>query len=136
MAVFKSYRLLIAAIVVLPFAGCRALSSTPDKRIVKEFARIDALMISARPDPIEITDAATIQKLRQIYEQAKWEPFIDTMPHDTVSIKCMRNGQESFNLLFGAGWLIECEDERSPIRKAILEEGPRDWLYELTRQEH
>jgi hypothetical protein len=46
----------------------------------------------------------------------------------------MRDGHESFTLLFGAGWLIEWEYEKGAIRKSILDEESRDWLYKLTGQ--
>ena len=59
---------------------------------------------------------------------------IDTMPADVVAIRCMRDGDESFRLLFGAGWLIEWEHEKGAIRKSILDKESRDWLYKLTGQ--
>ena len=135
MLVLKSYQFSIVAIVILQLVGCRSLSSTPDKTIVNKFAHIDTLMITADPEPIEITDSATIQQLKQLYEQAKWKPFIDTMPADVVAIKCMQDGEESFRLLFGAGWLIEWEYDNGAIRKSILDADSRDWLYKLTGQD-
>ena len=135
MAVLKSYRLLIAAAVILQLVGCHSLSSTPDKTIVNKFAHVDALMITADSEPIEITDPETIQQLKQLYEQAKWKPFIDTMPADVVAIKCMQDGDESFRLLFGAGWLIEWEYEKGAIRRSMLDKDSRNWLYKLTGQD-
>ena len=132
MAVHDSYQLPIVALVILQLAGCRSLSSTADKTIVNKFAHIDTLMITAKREPIEITDTATIQKLKQLYEQAKWKPFIDTMPADVVAIKCMQGDNESFRLLFGAGWLIEWEYEKGAIRKSILDKDSHDWLDTLT----
>lgn len=134
MNVPKSLQLLISAAVILSVVGCRSLSSTPDKAIVNRFIKIDALIIAADPEAIEITDVATIQRLKQLYESARWKPFIDTMPADVVAIKCMQGSDESFRLLFGAGWLIEWEHEKGAIRKSILDENSRNWLYELTVQ--
>ena len=71
MAVHDSYQLPIVALVILQLAGCRSLSSTADKTIVNKFAHIDTLMITAKREPIEITDTSTIQKLKQLYEQAR-----------------------------------------------------------------
>jgi hypothetical protein len=130
----KIFPPLKAAIVLLLVVGCRSLSSTPDKTIVNKFANIDTLIITAKPEPIEVSDGATVQRLKQLYEQANWKPFIDTMPADVVAIRCMRDGDESFRLLFGAGWLIEWEHEKGAIRKSILDKESRDWLYKLTGQ--
>lgn len=134
MHVFKFRQLLISIVVILHVVGCRLLSSTPNKTIVNRFTKIDTLIITADPEAIEITDAATIQRLKQIYQNARWKPFIDTMPSDAVAIKCMRGGDESFRLLFGAGWLIEWEYEKGAIRKSTLNAESCDWLYELTGQ--
>ncbi len=131
MATFRSYQLVPVAIVTLQLAGCRMLNSTPDKTIVSKFENIDTLMISADPIPIQITDAETIDQLKQLYERANWKPFIDTTPADVVAIKCMQGGEESFRLLFGAGWLIEWEYDKGGIRKSILDTESRDWLYAM-----
>lgn len=130
----QCYPHVIVVFAALQLVGCRSLSSTPNTTIINKFAKVDTLMIGFDPETIEITDAATIQKLKQLYEQARWKPFIDTMPSDAVAIKCMQGGDESFRLLFGAGWLIEWEHEKGAIRKSILDKESRDWLYELTGQ--
>jgi hypothetical protein len=131
MAVQRIQIALIAATV--SFAGCGMLSRMPDKNIVNKFDDVTSLRIPNKGHPIEITDPSSIRRLKTIYATARWKPFWDTMPNDVVTIKCMQNDEELFQLLYGATWLIEWHDDQRG-RKAILDETSHEWLDELVQR--
>lgn len=111
--------------------GCRSISPYPDKAIISQFESVDLLEISRDKQKIEITDPQEIQKLKQIYAEAKWSPYAATMPSGMIHIDCKQGDKTLFSLLHGT-WLIEWSKDTGPVRKAKLDGEAVAWMQELT----
>ncbi len=122
-------------LVLLSIAGCHTLTSSPDPKIISKFSGVDSLIIKTETKQIKIDDPAVIQRLKTIYEQAKWKTFRDTMSVDTISIKCMNKGEESFRFLFTRHSLLERKSEKYGYRKSVLDEESSKWLRTITKTE-
>ena len=75
----KVARLLI---ILLPFAahGCQLSSHAPNPQWVADFQKANSILIRNHDNPYAISDAETINRLRSIYENAKWKPYWHTLP--------------------------------------------------------
>lgn len=110
--------------------GCRSLSTVSDKGIIAQFESVDSIEISRGKQRIKITDPQEIQKLKQIYAEAKWSPYADTMPSGIIHIDCKQGDRTLFSLLYGT-WLMEWSKDAGPVRKAKLDVESAAWMREL-----
>lgn len=120
-------------LIVILFAclGCRSLSTVSDTGIIAQFDSVDALEVSRGKQKIKITSPRKIQNLKTVYANAKWSPWVDTMPSGIVHIDCKRGDETLFSLLYGT-WLIEWSKETGPVRKAKLDAEAVALMQELT----
>ncbi len=125
----------VAVSFSLALAGCRLLSTLPDRTIVEDFAEVNVLFIRKGDSQMKIvSDPIAIARLRRIYQDAKWHLFADTVPADIVDISCHQGKSHRFTLLYGAGWLIEEKQPGGVWRKAYLDEPSRQWLDKLVAE--
>ena len=113
----------VAMLALSSITGCSALNPLPEQSVLRTFRNADRLVANGH----EITDAETIDGLRNIYRSAKWRPFIDTEPADQVSIEVYSGTARVLHFRYGAGWLME------ESRKCILTEDQQKWMTEKIR---
>lgn len=121
-------RSVLFALISSVLAGCKSLSPFADRRVVAKFDQVDSIEVLSNRDIVRvIDDAATISRMKSIYENAKWRPWMDTMPSGGRRFVCKAGDDVLFELIW-VGWLIEWEETSGPIRKATLEPADSKWL--------
>jgi hypothetical protein len=53
-----------------------------------------------------------ITQIERAFARAKWRPFIDTIPADSVGYRAMNDDIELFSFTYGAGWIWSGEVTR------------------------
>lgn len=116
---------LIFLLIILPHAiiGCSTTSVSPQARTMQDFETVDSLQIN----DVVITDTETIDHLREIYQRAKWRPYIATMPAGMMLITAKSQGNDLFYLHYRGGTLLESRDG-GDVRQATLNEDDEQWM--------
>lgn len=77
-----------------------------------------------------ITSQDEISQIEQAFARAKWRPFIDTIPADSVGFRAMNGDIELFEFTYGAGWIYNWSANPRVMGKGI----PTDADRQLFRQ--
>lgn len=116
-------RIGLAILTIALSTGCSALNPFPKPSVIRTLEDADRIVANGH----EITDRSTIEGLRDLYQHAKWRPFIDTQPADQISIKLFHGNEEVLKFRYGAGWLMD------ESRKGVLNEEQRQWMNDNIR---
>ena len=120
--------LAVLPLIVL-LLGCASPHVIHNRRINRDFANVNSLRIESRAmgESIDVVDAETITRLRQIHRSAKWDPIPATMPLDLIAIYGLRDDKQEFKLVYGAGWLMDTQDGKI-VRWSKLNADDRAWM--------
>ena len=77
-----------------------------------------------------ITSQDEISQIEHAFARAKWRPFIDTIPADSVGFRAMNGNVELFKFTYGAGWIYNWSANPRTMGKGI----PTDADRQLFRQ--
>ncbi len=86
---------LMLVTVTLLTAGCRFASNAPNPKWLSDFQRTNAILVTKNKskDQLTISDTQAINRLRDIYANAKWQVYWHTLPGNL--------GERSITLLDG-----------------------------------
>ena len=116
--------LLVLLLIAVVAIGCASPHIRPDRKARKAFDLIDSL----RFGDVTLADPDLIAEFKAIHGRSKWDPVPTTMPGDMVSIYGMANGERLFKLVYGAGWLMDTDDEGRIVRLGILNQSDHQWM--------
>ncbi len=86
---------LMLVTVTLLTAGCQLASNAPNPKWLSDFQRTNAILVTKNKnkDQLTISDTQAINRLRDIYANAKWQVYWHTLPGNL--------GERSITLLDG-----------------------------------
>lgn len=126
-------RSILLAILSSALTGCRSLSPFANRGIVAKFDEVDSIeVIDVQETVTVIEDSESIARIKKIYQNARWQPWMDTMPSGGKHLVCRRGEDVLFELLW-VGWLIEWSKSTGPMRKAKIDEVDDKWLSDVTK---
>ena len=117
---------IVVSVACITISGCGTLASRPNTTTLDQFAIVDVVELKSDDAIVRIEDPAVIARLRDIYESAKWKPYVATLPANTRRISCLRDRNELFKLDY-VGMLMEIE-AYDDARYAELSDVDREWL--------
>ncbi len=122
---------LILVTVTIATAGCRLASNAPNAKWLTDFQRTNAILVTKNKVQTTISDPQTIDRLREIYANAKWKTYWHTLPgnlgEQTIALLDGENKLRHFDYT-GALWESESYTEN---RTADLSEGDRQFIESL-----
>jgi hypothetical protein len=123
-------RLLIIPLLVAS-PGCLLSSRAPNPHWVADFQKTDSILIRSHGSQYLISDAETISRLRNIYENAKWKPYRHTLPGNLSDRTIyLQDGDAKLRHFSYTGSLWETESY-TENRTAKLSDGDRQWIESL-----
>ena len=135
-------RLAYILCILTMLSGCRTLTSVP--MIVSPTVTTESVFAPVTHLELEIygngttihgsDDNKVIRRLESMFSSAKWRPFIDTVPSDTVRFRALNGDQELFDFAYGAGWIYDWSSNPRMMDKGIPNEIDRDWMHELVSE--
>jgi hypothetical protein len=109
--------------------SCSTPRVFPSRTTQKAFGLIDSIEV----DELLISDANIVGKLKEVHSRSKWEPMPITLPADIITIYGVEKGVRRFKLLYGAGWIMETNDDGEIVRRGSLEIEDRKWMDDKIR---
>ena len=120
--------LLIALVTV---HGCRIASHAPNPQWLADFEKADAISIQKNNQQVALSDADTIDRLRDIYANAKWKLYWHTLPgHLNERTIDLLDGEDRLRHFSYTGSLWETESY-TENRTADLSDSDRLWIESL-----
>ncbi len=111
--------------------GCLLSSRSPNPQWLADFQKTDSILIHSHGKKHRISDAETINRLRSIYENAKWKTYRTTLPGNigdrTIGLQVGDTRLRHFSytgLLWETGSYTE-------IRTAELSDHEMQWIESL-----
>lgn len=100
-----------ATVAVTLIVGCATTGSITEPAIdavsrpkfLSQLDAVDAIQI----EELTLSSRKDISRFIQICRNARWAPFISTMPAKVDTIKFISNGIETHRLLYAGGWLLD-----------------------------
>ncbi|MDB4386301.1 hypothetical protein N9Z47_02940 [bacterium] len=136
----KPLSLTVCLIVVC--CGCRAITSAP--MVVSPASTTNSIFDGVTHFELNVWASGTRQEGRYIISSqseilqierafacAKWRPFIDTIPADSVGFRAMNGNVELFEFTFGAGWIYNWSANPGPMGKGIPSDADRKVFREI-----
>ncbi|XZE52881.1 hypothetical protein SH139x_004588 [Planctomycetaceae bacterium SH139] len=121
--------LIIPLLVAAP--GCQLSSRAPNPQWVADFQKSDSILIRSHGKQYVISDTETINRLRNIYEDAKWKPYWHTLPGNlgdrTIDLQDGDTKLRHFSYT-GSLWETESYTEN---RTAELPDSDAQWIASL-----
>ena len=104
--------------LTLACCGCRAITSvpmvlSPTATTSSIFNGVSHLEFDVRANGTRedatytISSASEISQIETAFARAKWRPFIDTIPADSVRFRAMNGNIELFAFTYGGGWIFK-----------------------------
>ena len=126
-------RCIAVLIAVSVVCGCRSVSSQADTAWLNDFARTDTIELRTETQSRKVTDTDTINRLRQIYNNSRWQVYRVTVPAGIMDrvIYLYDADQQLRRLCYsqsGTLWEFDASDD---VRNATINESDRAWLDEL-----
>ena len=116
---------------LLVSAGCRLGSNAPNPQWLADFQKTDAILIQYNNQELTVSDTETINRLQNIYTNAKWKPYWHTLPANlnerTIEL---REGQTKLRNFSYTGSLWESESY-TKNRTAELSDTDKNWIESL-----
>ncbi len=130
---------LCSVIMLAAFAftcGCASISRKPNAAWLDDFDHANAVVVSREGHPsVTITDRETMDRLREIYANASWKPYIGTIPADigqrTIAIAYQDDVLRRFTTSLGMLWEDGPYDE---MRTTELGGADSRWIESLFDQ--
>ncbi|MFO0911423.1 MAG: hypothetical protein U0795_00580 [Pirellulales bacterium] len=117
--------------VTIMVAGCRLWSNAPNPQWLTDFQRTDAILVTKKNAQVTISDPQVIDRLRNIYANAKWKPYWHTLPgyigDQTISLFDGETKLRHFDY-DGGLWETESYNEN---RTAQLADADRQFIESL-----
>ncbi len=111
--------------------GCRLSSRAPKPNWVADFKKADSILIRSHDNQYVISDAETISRLRNIYENARWKPYWHTLPGNLDDQRIdLQYGDTRLRHFSYAGSLWETESY-TENRTAELSDSDAQWIESL-----
>ncbi|MEO1528688.1 MAG: hypothetical protein AAFX06_24975 [Planctomycetota bacterium] len=111
-------------------AGCAAspvsdsgMMSTSEPAFLSELDSIDTIRI----EELTIDKRKDVVRFLEICRNAKWAPYIATLPADFESIEFLSSGDVEYQLDYAGGWLFDMTGDGTP-RFGTLHVDDGDWL--------
>lgn len=119
-------------VLLLPFTnGCQLPSRAPSPQWTTDFQSTDSLVIRSQKGQYTISDAETLDRLREIYTNANWNRYRHTLPADlgvrTITLQDGGTKLLQFNFT-GTLWVTESYSENWT---AELSDSDAEWLTAL-----
>ena len=78
---------------------------------------------------LTLTGRKQVSRFVKVCRNAKWAPYLATMPGDVKKVRFLSDGVEVHQLLYGGGWLIDTSgDGPSTFGTILAEDG--NWFSE------
>jgi len=125
----------LARLLILPFllaaTGCLLSSRAPNPQWIADLQKTDSILIRSRDKEHLISDMETINRLRSIYENAKWKPYWHTLPGNLGDRTIrLQDGDTRLKHFCYTGSLWEC-GSYTENRTAELSDSDRQWIESL-----
>lgn len=129
-ACMRAIALMLVTVTIVT-AGCRLASNAPNPKWLTDFQRTNAILVAKKNDQLTISDPQAINRLRDIYANAKWKVYWHTLPgnlgEQTIALLDGENKLRHFDYT-GALWESESYTEN---RTAELSEADRQFIESL-----
>ena len=125
-------RLTIGPIVcVALIAGCAstsgisesAIDAVSEPKFLTQLDAVDAIQI----EELTLSNRKDVSRFIQICRNARWAPFIATMPAKIETIKFMSDGIETYRLVYAGGWLLDTSGD-GVERFGTIHADDGDWI--------
>ena len=124
-----------ALLTLLTFMpGCRSSHHVPDPKRIADFGRTTALTVRVRDNTIELTDSSTIQRMLDIYRDAKWQRYWHTLPANKDDRSIVLHDGDTELCTFGYNGVLWESSSYDDNRTAELTDADRDWVESLFAQ--
>ncbi|HBE66437.1 MAG TPA: hypothetical protein DDX19_27530 [Rhodopirellula baltica] len=111
--------------------GCQFSSHAPNPQWLADFQKTDSILIRNHDQQHVIADAEAVNRLRNVYENAKWKPYWHTLPGNlgdrTIDLQ---NGETNLRHFSYTGSLWETESY-TENRTAELSDSDARWIESL-----
>ncbi|MEL6110595.1 MAG: hypothetical protein AAFU85_31705 [Planctomycetota bacterium] len=126
---------LILIATIIGSVGCRLSSNVPRSTWQADFQKADSLLIRVGDRETVMTERAKIDRLNDIYVNARWKPYRHTLPGNLgEKVIVLRNGDDELRRFSYTGGLWETESY-TRNRTARLSDEDAKWVKSLFRFE-
>ncbi|WP_146522879.1 hypothetical protein [Stieleria varia] len=122
---------IIACIALI--SGCASTSAVSEPvidgvsqpKFLTQLDGVDTIQI----EELTIANRSDVRRFIQLCRNARWVPFVATMPNKSDTIRFMSDGTEIHRLLYAGGWLIDTSGD-GVERFGTIHANDGDWIDE------
>lgn len=124
------FSLILFATLLCGCASTNAISESAfdaisEPKFLKTMEDVDAIQI----EELTLTGRKHVSRFVDVCRNAKWAPYVATMPAKIETVKFMSDGVETHQLLYAGGWLFDMSGDGAQ-RFGTIHADDGDWFDE------